>query len=836
MTTYFTTGGTLKFDAPSYVEREADRELFQALSQGEFCYVLTSRQMGKSSLMVRTANRLRAGGAHVPVLDLTAIGLNVTPEQWYDGLLERMGPQIRLEDELEDFWLQNERLSPVQRFFGALRHVALSRLDGPLLIFIDEIDAVRSLPFSTDEFFAAIRETYNRRPEDPELQRLAFCLLGVATPSDLMRDTRTTPFNIGVRIELSDFAPRAAGPLAIGLGVPDALSGPLLERVFHWTHGHPYLTQRLCRAISESTRTQPVPDQELAARQRVDRLCEDLFLSPRAREQDDNLLFVRERILRSGHEHLGTLLNLYEQIRNRERVRDDESNFWINQLRLAGITRVDKGLLVVRNRIYHRVFDEEWIRNNRPEQPADTKSIAVLPFLNTGSDPEAQYLSEGLTEDLVRGLSQVEGLRVAARTSGFVLRNKTRNIRKIAERFGVSTVLEGSVRQAGQRLRITVQLVSAADGFTVWSERYDRDMSDVFAIQDEIPRAIVEALKHKWGLQAPAAPVRPKPENSEAYQFYLKGRHHYHRWTEEGFHKAIEFFEQAIAVDPDYPAAHSGLADANTSLLYQGLSDPAHVRPTIGEYARKALDGDPGLAPSHTSNALRLLYSDWDWRGAEAGFRRALELDPNYITAREHYALWMAARGRLEEAIAESRRALELDSLSLGVNMHLGMIYWFASDFDAVIDLGWKMLDFQTHFFGTHWLLGLGYWGAEMAEESVAQLQRAVGIGGGPLVQAALGHVLGRCGERSAAIDLLNQMHVTARRRHVPAACLAAVQAGLGEIDLAFASLERAIEERNSTLLFLNVHHCFAPLRPDPRFIPLLARVGLSPDRTDPTP
>src|SRR5499427_2138422 len=248
---FYVTGGTLRRDAPSYVERKADRILYESLLQGKFCYVLTSRQMGKSSLMVRTAARLREDGAGVAVLDLTATGQNLNSEQWYDGLLGRIGQRLQLEDELEEFWLNHPRLGPLQRWMSAITEVVLPRYPGRLVIFVDEIDAVRSLPFSTDEFFAAIREFYNRRTEEPEFTRLAFCLLGVATPSDLMRDTRTTPFNIGRRIDLRDFTPSEASLLARGLRRDEKTNAALLKRVLHWTGGHPYLTQRLCQAVAE---------------------------------------------------------------------------------------------------------------------------------------------------------------------------------------------------------------------------------------------------------------------------------------------------------------------------------------------------------------------------------------------------------------------------------------------------------------------------------------------------------------------------------------------------------------------------------------------------------
>jgi hypothetical protein len=306
---------------------------------------------------VRTAQRLREKGCRVVTLDLTAIGQNLTPTQWYLGLLLRLGWQLNLEDPLEQFWRQHEGLGPAQRFFRALREVVLPTTSNgsvatrKLVIFVDELDVVRSLPFSTDEFFSAIREKYNRRAEDATLDDLTCCLLGVATPSELIQDNRITPFNIGRRIELEDFAFADVTPLSRGLGRDANAAAELMARIYYWTSGHPFLTQTLCQGVVSDGRVQTA-----AA---LDDLCAALFFTSKAAESNDNLLFVRERLLRSNERH--EALQLFARVRAGETVPADESDPCFHTLRLAGIIRVVDGALHVRNRIYEQVFDPAWI-------------------------------------------------------------------------------------------------------------------------------------------------------------------------------------------------------------------------------------------------------------------------------------------------------------------------------------------------------------------------------------------------------------------------------------------------------------------------------------------
>ena len=371
---FYTVGGTLEHKARSYVPRDADKVLHKQLKAGRYCYVLNPRQVGKSSLMVQVAESLKADGVHVAIVDLQAVSKASTDESWYYAVLKQIGRGLGLEQALRTYWLQTKQvgpdadlISPLERWINALKEVVLKERSGQVVVFVDEIDLVRSYTqFSADEFFLAIRYLHGEQKQS-ELNRLSFCLIGVATPSDLIKDTRVTSFNIGERVELQDFTESEAAGLAEGLRHKNDLNKKLLHRILYWTGGHPYLTQSLCQAVAINSAVTDTGG--------VDRVCNDLFLSPDVQGKDTNLSFVRDRMLlkeaaeresRPDSELVG-LLSLYSEIHKGKRVPAHESNPLVSILTLSGLAKAKGGYLTTRNRIYQKVFDQRWIENNMPD-------------------------------------------------------------------------------------------------------------------------------------------------------------------------------------------------------------------------------------------------------------------------------------------------------------------------------------------------------------------------------------------------------------------------------------------------------------------------------------
>lgn len=353
---FFIAGGTLPPEAPSYVRRPADRELYEAVRDGKFSYVLTPRQMGKSSLMVRTARRLTAEGVQTAIIDLNQIGTRITVEQWYLGLLTKLTNQLKLVVDIENWWQSRSNLGPVQRFNEFLHDVLLTEIKSPIAIFIDEIDSTLSLSF-TDDFFAVIRAIYNSRATDSSYERLTFVLLGVATPADLIVDRNRTPFNIGQRIDLREFSRADAEVLQKELQTHLLDQGQaVFERIFHWTNGQPYFTQKLCLAVTESQHRNWTDNE-------IDALVHRLYLSDEAK-RETNLQFIRENVKVNSYKR--DLLRLYQQVYQGKRVTEDERSLVQNYLKLYGLLQGNDGVLTIRNEIYRHAFNETWIRTNLP--------------------------------------------------------------------------------------------------------------------------------------------------------------------------------------------------------------------------------------------------------------------------------------------------------------------------------------------------------------------------------------------------------------------------------------------------------------------------------------
>jgi len=354
---FYTVGGTLKPTARSYVARAADAQLLEAIRQRQFCYILTPRQMGKSSLMVRTANRLQEFGFRSAIIDLTGIGTALLDtETWYLGQMQRIVKQLHLRIDYFVWWQRQSHLSAVQRFADFLSEVVLREVAEPVVIFVDEIDTTLALPDS-DDYFAVIRALYNERAVNPDLERLTFVLLGVASPSDLIKDPKRTPFNIGKRIQLTDFCLDEAKPLIAGLAPDPESAQQLLTRVFFWTEGHPYLTQKVCTHVAQWAQLEWNQSQVQTV---VDDLIEKTFLSEAGRHTDENLQFIRDRILEA--KDCIKLLQLYRQIYQGKVANDNELDPILATLKLSGLIKTTESKkLKIRNPIYKRVFDESWI-------------------------------------------------------------------------------------------------------------------------------------------------------------------------------------------------------------------------------------------------------------------------------------------------------------------------------------------------------------------------------------------------------------------------------------------------------------------------------------------
>jgi serine/threonine-protein kinase len=458
----------------------------------------------------------------------------------------------------------------------------------------------------------------------------------------------------------------------------------------------------------------------------------------------------------------------------------------------------------------------------------DGPIVAVLPFQSVSTGRETEYLSEGITDELINALAKVEDLRVVGRTPVFALDRKARDVREMGAQLGATAVLEGSVRVVGERLRVTARLTDVSDGRVLWSERYDREMRDVFAIEDEVATTIVSTLRPTLVGTAAQPVPRRYTENVEAYSLYLKGRFHWNRRSREGLTVAIEHFDRALALDSAYALAHSGLADAYALQLdYRGIPVREGMERAKRE-ARTALALDATLAEAHASLAWVTFIYDWDWTTAERHFRRAIELKPGYATAHQWYAWLLAARGRQDDALAEARIAMRLDPISVSVRRGLGWQYCYARRpesglrhlqravmMDPTSSESYRILAYAHALRGAHDAAATA-----VREALVLDPESAYAL-------AIHGYIEARSGRPDVARDALAQLTSRAEAGYVSPVAFATLAIAMEDVDAAFRWLEAAYRERRGWLTYLAVEPLLDPLRRDPRFADLLRRMKL---------
>ena len=446
-------------------------------------------------------------------------------------------------------------------------------------------------------------------------------------------------------------------------------------------------------------------------------------------------------------------------------------------------------------------------------------SLAVLPFENASGDLEHEYLSDGITGSLINSLAAIPKLRVMARSTVFRYKGREIDPQSVGRELNVRAVLTGRMMQSGASLRIGTELVDVATGSQLWGAQYDRKPGDIFAVQDEISNEISEKLRLQLTRAEKKRLTKHHTEDAEAYQLYLKGRHHWNQWTEEGFYKAIEYFQKAVKKDPGYALAYTGLADSYVLLGWNSYLTPKEAFPKAKAAATTALRLDGNLAEAHTSFAAILWLYDWLWEEAEAEFKRSLDLSPNYATGNHWYAECVMTMGRQAEAIARMKNGQDLDPLSLIINVAVGWALYHARRYDEAIEQLRRTVELDPNYPVTYWILGLLLRKTGRYELAIAEGENAVKLSGGsPLMLAALAHTLGAAGRTNEAIQILNDLTTLAQQKYVAPYFLAGIHIGLGEIDRAIECLEKSYEEHSHWLIYLHMDPSMDALREDRRF------------------
>ncbi len=457
-------------------------------------------------------------------------------------------------------------------------------------------------------------------------------------------------------------------------------------------------------------------------------------------------------------------------------------------------------------------------------------SIAVLPFANASGDPNTEYLSDGITENLINSFSQLPKLRVVPRNRVFRYKGKETDAEKIGRELNVRAVLTGRVTQRGDSLNIQTELVDVGADSQLWGRQYNRKFSEIITVQEEIAKEVSEKLRLRPTGEEQKRLTKRYTENPEAHQLYLKGRYVWNRRTAQTLQRAAAYFQQAIDKDPGYALAWAGLADCYATYSFYGVLSPEEAFPKAKEAVAKALEIDDTLAEAHTSLVWIKSQYDWDWPGAEREFKRTIELNPNYAIAFQRYAGHLEAMGRLDEALAMRKRGEEIDPLSPVINTTAGWDLYFARQYDQAIEQFRRVLDTDANFPLAHLSLGWAYEQKGMLEEAIAEFQKGSSLSGGePRMVGALGHAYAVSGHKDRAQRVIVELKQLSRQRYVPPFEIAVIYMGLGEKDLTFEWLEKAYQDHSPWLIWLKVDPRFDSLHGDSRYRDLRQRMGLPP-------
>ncbi|HWS70494.1 MAG TPA: protein kinase [Thermoanaerobaculia bacterium] len=460
----------------------------------------------------------------------------------------------------------------------------------------------------------------------------------------------------------------------------------------------------------------------------------------------------------------------------------------------------------------------ESLTRGRTKRAKSIDSLAVLPFRNMTNDPESEYLSDGLTDGIINQLSQLPKLKVMARSTVFRYKGRDADPQAVGRELRVRGILSGRLQHIGDRLIINVELVDANDGSQIWGETYNRQLSDLVQLQDEMSREIVEKLRLKL-TGAEKKKLRKKQTlNTEAYQLYLKGRFQWNKRTEESLKKGIALFNEAIELDPAFASPYAGLADSYVTLATNVPLPPREAMPKAKAAVTRAIEIDEGLAEAWASLAAIRLWYEWDWDGAEEAYRRAIELNPNYATAHDGYSMLLCARGRFDEAIEQIRKACDLDPLSRIIAVHAGWPFYFARDYESAVRHFRKALELDENFIPAHGWLGMALGQQHRFDDALDAFRRAISVERTPILVAMLGHTYAIAGNRGEAERVLNVLREEATTRYISPYDLAVIHAGLGHVAEAMKGLREARDDRSAWMIFLDVDPRLESLRDERGF------------------